>query len=755
MSDYFTLPNCIDLDDDGELKFKRSISIRTAIRADRDFAFISAAIIQQNDAVVSEIIYVDVECDEVPPLNSVGIEFRERLAILIPQNQQELIEVYALRKAFPVTAHQNAHIRGFPLSLCLYYEPAMSVVRSWTAQKFLRRIQWWLEKSAVNALHANDQPTENLFFVTPYELILPWNFNQHHTENASSFSLGCGETRFDNCITFFLEKSVDVQGGKLANIVVIDLPPVVHGNIERPSETLGQLAETLGNRKVDLIQRLKTEISKQVPPLGIEKSKDTDRTVIILHIPLCRAQDAAPDYIQHKAFVLLQGILKLGEELDCLLLMAGKYQNVFTPSAKHAWKTIDLFPLDVRYRNDIRAFKDQSGTSGTDPRVVLVGAGALGSNMLNLWARAGWGHWLIIDKDHIKPHNLSRHIAFAQHVGVSKADCVAQLYRCVLDGARDIVSISADATELSSPKIQDALSSGDLVIDASTTLEYPRLASRMDGLPRHFSVFITPNGKSSVLLAEDVHRKIRLRTLEAQYYRALIQQPWGEKHLEGNISTFWSGASCRDISTVLSYTHVTAHAATLAAKCQQVSQQEAARICLWTHDHDNGGVVVSTVEVHPETLIVAGGFTVSIDEGVRQQLFEMRRNALPNETGGVILGYYDFTINSLIIVCGLGAPKDSVSTPVSFVRGSEGLLEEVSDASRRTAGVVDYVGEWHSHPDGCSVKQSNDDIGQIDYLTKKMADDGLPAVQIIVGENELSINISPLHNSNSNLFKYE
>ena len=35
-------------------------------------------------------------------------------------------------------------------------------MRTWTPEAFLRRIQWWLEKSARGELHAADQPVEHL-----------------------------------------------------------------------------------------------------------------------------------------------------------------------------------------------------------------------------------------------------------------------------------------------------------------------------------------------------------------------------------------------------------------------------------------------------------------------------------------------------------------------------------------------------------------------------------------------------------------
>ena len=93
----------------------------------------------------------------------------------MPNSSSELL---ALRRDFPVLSHQNHGPLGGPADLCLYFEPPASVSRTWTPQNFLRRIQWWLEQSAKGALHAADQPVEQLFFVTGRELVLPWNFDE-------------------------------------------------------------------------------------------------------------------------------------------------------------------------------------------------------------------------------------------------------------------------------------------------------------------------------------------------------------------------------------------------------------------------------------------------------------------------------------------------------------------------------------------------------------------------------------------------
>ncbi|ABA74773.1 Mov34/MPN/PAD-1 family protein [Pseudomonas fluorescens] len=65
------------------------------------------------------------------------------------------------------------------------------------------------------------------------------------------------------------------------------------------------------------------------------------------------------------------------------------------------------------------------------------------------------------------------------------------------------------------------------------------------------------------------------------------------------------------------------------------------------------------------------------------------------------------------------------------------MAEALDVVHKRTAGVVDYVGEWHSHPDGCSARPSDYDDHLLDTLHRQMIAEGLPALMIIVGQKDL------------------
>lgn len=737
---FYALINVEEVGKPSQLTIPRALAVYEACKRHRDFETVQLLKHAKDGQVTLECIVVDAECDGVPPSNPYGIRYRERLAICIPKDARKLVEVLALRKDFPVLMHQNSTEPNSPVSLCLYFEPAAATLRTWTPESFLRRIQWWLEKTARGELHPADQPVEQLFFVTKYGLVLPWNFNDLKNNPGQKFVVTRGATRPDDGDTFFLRPVS--QGNLQGSITPVDITssPTIHGRVEQEPQTLGALVDMLKRRGTDLLSTLQTIVQDSVGTRGVPVGADESLSVILLHVPICRTIGEPPEKITTRAFMMMTGLLGVGQKLGVLMAHEGCYyrdmlgQQADGPEA--AWRNEALYPMEILRQLDTATARLQSGIEDEGPDGVIIGVGSLGSTMLDLWGRSGWGTWAAIDKDHIKPHNLARHVAYTQHIGIPKTEVVAQLHAAVADGASKVVPIWGDATDLGE-NVVSALGAAKLVVDASTTLEYPRLASTRDDFVRHVSVFVTPDGNAAVLLAEDRARTVRLRTLEAQYYRAVIQEAWGADHLDGNLGTFWSGASCRDISTVLSYSRIVAHAATLAEQIQLTTIRPGADIRIWIRDPESGRVEVHPVAVYPETRMSFGDLDLFIDHGVEQKLRDQRTQHAPLETGGVLLGYYDFNMNAVIVVDALPAPPDSESTVASFERGVVDLPATIAEASRRTAGIVQYIGEWHSHPPGHSAAPSQDDLYQIAHLSLGMAQDGLPAVSLIVGEADM------------------
>jgi len=728
------------------LTITRTRALADAVIRHEDFDLIECLVREEDGVAAVEFLIVDARCDAVPPNNSHGIGYPERLALGIPKDPKHLVEVLALREKFPRLMHQNLTPEGAPASLCLYYEPARAVQRTWTPQNFLGRVQTWLEKAARDQLHAADQPAEQLFFVTPFELVLPWNFDQLRQAAEVTFHVVEGPERPRPGRTYFLHPtSKGVQPNRAFAPILISLQPVVHGRVDIDPPDLGGLADLLAARGLDLRLSIAQAVQEQVGTEGVPAAADSSFSVLLLDIPVSRAEGAIVERIFRRAYLLLHGPLKLGVYCGALMLhQDGRYYKEqltgpFAAPPGDGWRRLETQAMEVQQGLDRASARKQSGIIDKGPAGTFVGAGALGSAVLDLWTRCGWGQWIVIDNDHVKPHNMVRHITRSDHIGASKSQAMAALHDAVMRGAGAMTAIHADASDVDNADVLAALTKATLVVDASTTIDYPRLTSARDDVARHTSIFVTPDANGAVLLMEDAERTMRLRTLEAQYYRALITHEWGREHLAHHLGKYYSGASCRDISFVMPYSRIQAHAALLAEQLQLAVSDPEAAIRIWARDPKTGAVAARQVPVSGERAMKLDNLTLFIDRGLEDKLRTLRAAKLPSETGGILLGYYDFNVDAVVVVDALAAPTDSHASAASFERGIAGVMDSVTDANSRTANIVQYIGEWHSHPPGHNTKPSRDDFFQLVYLATGMAHEGLPALQLIVGDNELRV----------------
>lgn len=740
MTEFYELPYT-EAVEPSRLQLDRATLVLQAVLRDDDCHLIECRRSEDN---AREIIVVELRTHGIPTRSRADIRFPERVAFVVPRDPRRYVAALMLRKGFPTLLHQNQTSPNSPRDLCLHYEPRDAVLRTWTAQRFIRRVKWWLAASSTGTLHSRDQAPETLFFDSNDELVVPPNFDQLVTQGRK-FGFTISEKHPGGGNTYVLSQTVDHIIGAPEPIQIL-LPPVVHGYIQDTPQTMAELANIFAAKGTDLLAIMRAQIASRVTGNVARQPFGGTFVIFVLHTPVQVEVDAAPGRVLHHAFAVFEPFLEVGRKIGALAVHEGTYvcETGLAGQVPFVQGLDEMLIAQFTFlrKNEINDFRIQSGSEDEGVNSVLVGAGALGSSLLNLWARMGWGSWTVIDKDHIRPHNVTRHVATESQVGRGKAPLVVEAAVAATGDTERFTALQGDATSISNEAFSTVLRGASLVIDASTTLEYPRQASDDIGLPRHMSLFITPSGRSSVILAEDADRSVNLRTIEAQYYRALINEQWGEHHLYGNLGTFWSGASCRDLSFRLPLAQVQLHAANMAQMVVKFSKSRDAKIAIWTRNTDTGDVCANTVPTFKETKKETGDFTVYLDEGLEQELRTMREARLPSETGGILLGYHDLTFKRIVVVKACPAPPDSVGTETSFERGTQGVQALLNDVGSRTANIVGYVGDWHSHPRGHSANASPHDIVQLAGLAQAMVEDGLPALQLIVGETDISVRIA-------------
>jgi integrative and conjugative element protein (TIGR02256 family) len=260
------------------------------------------------------------------------------------------------------------------------------------------------------------------------------------------------------------------------------------------------------------------------------------------------------------------------------------------------------------------------------------------------------------------------------------------------------------------------------------------LASSTQSEARRVSLFLSPSGSDLILLAEDRARQLTLDVLEMFYYREVANNKQLTGHLVGDSGPVRYAQSCRDLTSVVPNELVGLHAAIGSRALREAIASDGASIRIWRAAPD---LSVSSFSLPcPKASRLRGGdWTVVSDDAVESKIADFRRQRLPNETGGVLIGHFDVERRIVYVADVLGSPPDSKEWPTVYIRGAEGLSDAVLEIQTRTASMLQYVGEWHSHPDGYSTRPSSDDKRAFEWLVELMEIDGYPGVMLIAGQD--------------------
>ncbi|MGK7866329.1 Mov34/MPN/PAD-1 family protein [Falsiroseomonas sp. E2-1-a20] len=666
-------------------------------------------------------------------------------AVFTPADDRTPVAL-AARPDFPETPHQNAVPTGFMRYPCVDDRPWAEARATWTPLSFVERVRWWLGAAASGALSDEVQALDPLFVATGPDVAVPRAFLQPDA-SASYMKLFGGAGGKQARLYHFVEDiQPGGQGTKELQIVPVRLPPQAMRAIRSAPGTLAELIGALNECGFDLLSALRDAACKVMEP----PHSDTMAVAVLVITPISRNDSKPVSAEDAKAFFIPLGLGDLGERLGVLFRYPrdapearratpfGRNLRIGLPERLDEIK-IDSLPVHAEFD---RALASECAGLG-DPdvrRVALIGAGAIGSHLAMALAREGRFSWTILDTDHLLPHNLARHTLGRRWLGAHKAEALANEVRMLLgeqDAAR-AVDCNALAPAGSGPDLEARIANEEVIIDASASVAVARRLADGQGRARRVSVFLNPTGTAAVMLSEDAARTVRLDALEAQYYRVLLRDGALRSHLVPPPGGLRYTGACRHVSARIPETNVMALSALTARGLATTLDNDGARITVWTMDADGG---VSVVKHAPRTphQVAFGEWKVSYDDGILERMKDLRKAALPSETGGALVGIVDTERQSIIVVDALDPPSDSVGTPGMFERGISGLLDRLREIQAITRDQVRYIGEWHSHPIGHGASPSSVDTVQLRHLCGELGREGIPPVMMIVGDGQESV----------------
>lgn len=509
----------------------------------------------------------------------------------------------------------------------------------------------------------------------------------------------------------------------------------MHGALHaRPEnlETLRQLVDSMG---IDFAKTLGEWLAET------EQLKANDRRPLILvTIPKLRNASNQVEAWENWAFLPIASLAELGEALGRTFSGEGNTSSLRIISAvPESLNEVVLIGWRVVQRLDRAAARTFSGNAAlTDRKLVAVGAGAIGSNVIVNTMRAGVGTWAIIDNDLVLPHNTVRQAQINMMIGHTKAETACYLGNNVLDEegckyiAVDFLNPGNEAEN-----VTGALAEADFVIDLSAS---PSVLGRIADdktVARAASLFFNPDGNELVVLAEGADRSLRVDEIEAQYFLAAATDPLLEGHLSSaRLDMVRYANACQDLSRPLPPWQVQTLCGIASGRLLTLLESTEHVANAWRLDATTGAVLPVCIPVTGVHRHQFDGWRVTLTYDVLDRMQAFRRRSLPNETGGVLIGSFD-TVRAVVhIVAALPAPEDSRQAPTYFIRGSKNLKPLVDGITLRSAGVLCYVGEWHSHPDDAAARPSDDDEVVFDHLIAHIGPTGTPYVMAICGRDE-------------------
>ena len=674
---------------------------------------------------------VDVTLEpQLPQDRAVAIANVEPIRLMFPKADDRAPNILSLRKDFPIGLVHTSFEQGVDgRYLCIWEENWHDLGRTLTPQALVERIRDWFARTAKGELHQLGQPLEPLIPAVSDTLVIP-------TGSPSAAWHITNSIKHNESWTITVDNNSQ-QDAKVPPfpLFALELPPQVHGALHaRPEnlETLRQLVESMG---IDFANALGEWLAEA------EQLKANDRRPLILvNIPKLRNASNQVEAWENWAFLPIASLGELGETLGRTFSGEGNTSSLrIISTAPESLKEVILIGWRVVQRLDRAAARKFSGnTALTDRKLVAVGAGAIGSNVIVNTMRAGVGTWEIIDNDLVLPHNTVRQAQINMMIGYTKAETACFQGNNVLDeeGCKYIaVDFLNPGNEAEA--VAGALAGADLVVDLSAS---PSVLGRIaddDTVVRAASLFFNPGGDELVVLAEGADRSPRLDEIEAQYFLAASVDPILEGHLySARLDLVRYANACQDLSRPLPPWQVQTLCGIASGRLLTLLESTECMALVWRLDGATGAVTPAQVPLAGVHRHQFDGWRVTLTYDVISQMQALRHNALPNETGGVLIGSFD-TVRAVVhIVSALPAPEDSRQAPTYFIRGSKDLKPLVDRLALRSAGTLCYVGEWHSHPDGAAARPSDDDEVVFGHLVAHLGPTGTPFVMAICGRDE-------------------
>lgn len=351
-------------------------------------------------------------------------------------------------------------------------------------------------------------------------------------------------------------------------------------------------------------------------------------------------------------------------------------------------------------------------------RILVIGAGAVGSAIIDLLYRNGITHLSICDNDNFEPHNVCRHVLSDAYQSRSKAELMRSHLQDMYINYKMAKAINNDAVYfLSSQNMDDY----DLIIDASAS---NRVMYALDGLNPKIPVIrtcLSDKGKVGMTYVRfpgdaflhEYYFLILRRTIKEDDQLSKDIISWITSDRSSTLDRVRIGEGCHSITMQMGYDRVIAHASlatTVIKHLLSEGKSKEGNLYLSFADYDYPGSLYTDRIRVPDLVTVdcdSKEWTVRIPKDLLKEIVVETRRQGNKESGGYLMGTIDEK-RQVALVLATHIPDDSKRSPIELTLGRKGWNEFQHKVDVNTCGQLQYLGDWHSHPRGTTMRSDTD-----------------------------------------------
>lgn len=360
-----------------------------------------------------------------------------------------------------------------------------------------------------------------------------------------------------------------------------------------------------------------------------------------------------------------------------------------------------------------------SGTCFEKEPIAILGCGALGSKVSLKMAKMGYLNQKIYDGDIILPHNLVRHVidnSFA--VGLNKAKVQAGIIKNMFGFTVNVEGVDDDSFSICE-NIENSM-----IVDCTASNRNLYWSCITDAVKMPIvrsEIFM--QGKLGATCVEGKYRAPDVFDLRIElWYQAMDNNvifQWLQQDTNRGDEEFNIGFGCSSDTMVLDDATISNHASVVPHLINKYYSSESGIIALNYFDKDNlENNFVKIIEVKKfQKYTTSDGWNIHISkrvfEQINQYIYDDRENT------GIWFGNIDNKLKRIVIVDTYIA-EDNQRNCGSVTGGINGVEKKIKYVQKCTNSLIDYVGEWHTHPNGVAVPSDRDrkTFGSIDDAHK-------------------------------------